>query len=83
MTDAQPQTQTPEPNKRGATVSEDSLSYSSDHNNWGNTRFRANSKITNDTAFTLKALYLRNEEERMRVARVMLYDAYQRALRGE
>jgi len=65
-----------------ATVSEDSLSNASDHQNPKAVRL-GGLVITNDTALAQKALAIRNEEERMRVARAMLYDAYQRALRGE
>ena len=69
-----------------ATVSEDSLSNTSDRPRSNNTTATAGITgriITNDTALAQKALALCNEEERMRVARVMLYDSYQRALRGE
>jgi len=68
-----------------ATVSEDSLSNASD-NQAAPAAARApplGRLITNDVALTQKALTIRNEEERMRVARAMLYDAYQKALRGE
>ena len=64
-----------------ATISEDSLSNASDHLN--NKASLLGRGITNDTALAQKALAIRNEEERTRVARTMLYDAYQRALRGE
>lgn len=69
-----------------ATVSEDSLSNASDrpsNNNSTATVSFLGRTITNDTALAQKALAICNEEERMRVARVMLYDSYQRALRGE
>lgn len=84
-----PITSTAEAPTRGAdmqpaTVSEDSLSNaSSDHQQQNPRAVRLGRVITNDAALTQKALAVRNEEERMRVARAMLYDAYQQALRGE
>lgn len=71
-----------------ATVSEDSMSNdsssssSSDHLR---TMFPrgGGGVITSDRALAQRALKIRNEEERMRVARAMLYDAYQKAIRGE
>jgi len=89
MTGAQQQTKEADntPAKQAvATVSEDSLSNasadgSSDNKSW--TVQLPQGVITNDAALTQKALAVRNEEERMRVARAMLYDAYRRAMRGE
>lgn len=78
-----------EPNRttfQPATVSEDSLSNASDRPSNTDSTTTVNllgRTITNDTALAKKALAICNEEERMRVARVMLYDSYQRALRGE
>jgi len=91
MTGAQQQTKEADntPAKQAvATVSEDSLSNasadgSSDHNNKSWTVQLPQGVITNAAALTQKALAVRNEEERMRVARAMLYDAYRRAMRGE
>lgn len=79
-------------NKHIAAVSEDSQSLRSSTSGGGNSgnttmmttsETSVSSKITNNPRVVQRAITKRNEEERMRLAKIMLYNSFLQAMNGE
>ena len=63
--------------------SDTSSSISPNNNNYNVSGLLLNSSITNNPVLVQRAITKRNEEERMRLAKVMLYNSFLQAMNGD